>query len=172
MDSTSISEQRREQVSRERLETSARRLFEQQECPGASVAVVDGAETVLTAGFGDRQINPQTPATAETLYGIGSSTKPITATAVMTLVDDGSISLTDAVSEYVPYFEDAPGDPILVKELLSHTSGMPSDDIAANLLMGEVVGADLDRSVDDWDAFQEYVEESADRRLVGDDRCL
>lgn len=172
MDSMSTAEQPRDPLSSERLEASVRDLFEEEQCPGASVAVIDGTETVLTAGFGDRQIDPQAPATPETLYGIGSSTKPITATAVMTLVEDGAISLTDPVSEHVPYFEDAPGEPILVEELLSHTSGMPSDDITAHILMEDVFDADLDRSVDGWDAFREYVEESVNRRLVGDDRCL
>lgn len=172
MDSNSMTEHRSDQNTLERLEATASALFEQQECPGASVAIVDGTETVFAAGFGDRQIEPQAPATTETLYGIGSSTKPITATAVMTLVADGTISLDDAVSEYVPYFEHAPGEPILIGDLLSHTSGMPSDDVAAKILLGEMVDADLDYSLTDWDEFREYVEESLDRRLLDEDRCL
>jgi CubicO group peptidase (beta-lactamase class C family) len=154
------------------LERTASELFEKQECPGASVAIVDGTETVFAAGYGDRQLEPQAPATPDTLYGIGSSTKPITATAVMTLVDDGVISLDDPVSSYVPYFQDAPGDPILVGELLSHTSGMPSDDVATHILLGEMADIDLDQSLDTWDAFREYVEKSVDRRLLDEDRCL
>lgn len=156
----------------EQLEQTVRELFENQECPGASVAIVDGTETMFAAGYGDRRLEPQAPATPDTLYGIGSSTKPITATAVMTLVEDGTISLDDPVSEYVPHFENAPGEPILVSELLSHTSGMPSDDTAANILLNELTDADLGQSLDNWDAFQEYVEESVDRRLLDEDRCL
>jgi putative ATP-binding cassette transporter len=73
-----------------------------QDCPGVSVTIVDGDETVFTGAYGDRQLDPQKPVTKETLFAIGSSTKPITATAVMTLVDDGTVGLDDPVSDYVP----------------------------------------------------------------------
>lgn len=156
----------------ERLESRAESLLTDQDCPGASVAVVDGTETLFAAGFGERQLDPAAPATPDTLYGIGSSTKPITATAVMTLVDDGEIALDDAVSSYVPYFEDAPGEPIQVRELLSHTSGLPSDDVATIILMDKILGDEFDGSLDDWDAFREHVNGAADRRLLDGRRTL
>lgn len=156
----------------ERLKEKAQQLLTEQNCPGISVAVVDGTETVFEDGFGKRQLDPEAPATKDTLYGIGSSTKPITATAVMTLIDDDKISLDDAVSSYVPYFEDAPGEPIQVRELLSHTSGMPSDDIATTTLMDAILGDEFDDSLDGWKEFREYVDASVERRRLDSDRCL
>src|SRR6056297_2565930 len=138
----------------ERLEETAQELLTKQNCPGVSVAVVDGTETVFAGGFGKRQLDPEAPATQDTLYGIGSSTKPITATAVMTLVDDGELTLDDAVSSYVPYFEDAPGAPVTVRELLSHTSGMPSDDVATFTLMDAILDDECSDSLDGWEAFR------------------
>lgn len=145
--------------------------FEQLEIPGMSVAVVDGTETVFAAGFGERQLDPVRPATSETLYGIGSSTKPVTATAVLRLVDSGAIRLDDAVSSHVPYFEDAPGDQITVHELLSHTSGMPSDDVATLLILEEL-GIEPDISLDGWESFRSHVNNSVDRRRLDGDHCL
>jgi CubicO group peptidase (beta-lactamase class C family) len=156
----------------ERFEEKARELLTDQNCPGISVAVVDGTETVFADGFGERQLDPEAPATPDTLYGIGSSTKPITATAVMTLVDDGQLSLDDAVSSYVPYFEDAPGEPVRVHELLSHTSGMPSDDVATFTLMDAILGDEFNGSLDGWEEFREHVDGSVDRRRLDGDRCL
>jgi CubicO group peptidase (beta-lactamase class C family) len=158
-------------TQRSQVEQAARAQYENLDVPGMSVAVVDGTETVFAGGFGDRQLDPAAPATAETLYGIGSATKPVTATAVMTLVDSGAIALDDAVSSYVPYFEDAPGDPITVQELLSHTSGMPSDDVATVLILEEL-GMETDVSLEDWDSFRDHVRESVGRRRLDGKHCL
>ncbi|WP_423747258.1 serine hydrolase (plasmid) [Haladaptatus sp. SPP-AMP-3] len=156
----------------EQLEERARKLHTEQSCPGISVAVVDGTETVFADGFGKRQLDLEAPATQDTLYGIGSSTKPFTAMAVMMLVNDGKISLDDTVSSYVPYFEDAPGEPIRVRELLSHTSGMPSDDTATIILMGTILGNEFDDSLNGWEEFREYVDGSVERRRLDGNRCL
>lgn len=154
------------------IEQQARELYQRQDIPGMSIAVVDRTETVFAAGFGDRQLEPDAPATADTLYGIGSSTKPVTATAVMMLVDSGAIALEDAVSSYVPYFEDAPGEPITVHDLLSHTSGMPADDIATVLILEEGLGIEQDVSIDGWEGFREHVDQSVDRRRLDGPGCL
>lgn len=154
------------------FEKKAHELLTEQNCPGISVAIIDGTETVFADGFGKRQLDPEAPATQNTVYGIGSATKPITATAVMTLVTDGKISLDDAVSSYVPYFEDVPGEPIQVRELLSHTSGMPSDDVATITIMDAILGDEFDDSLDGWAEFREHVNNSVDRRRLDEDRCL
>jgi len=159
----------------EALESTAEDLLTDVGPPGASVAVVDGPDRVFATGYGSRQLDPEQPATAETLYGIGSSTKPVTATAVLTLIESGDLSLDDAVASHVPYFEDAPGEPITVRELLSHTSGLPSDDTATITLLDTILGddvAEIDTSLDGWDEIREYVDDAADRRLLDEQRCL
>jgi CubicO group peptidase (beta-lactamase class C family) len=142
------------------------------DCPGMSVAIVDRTETVFAAGFGMRQRDSDEPSTPDTLYGVGSVTKPITATAVLCLVEQGDIALDDAVADYVPYFENAPGEPITVHELLSHTSGMPVDDVATLILSQETFDTELDPSIDGWDSFETYISDSVDRRRTDQERFL
>ena len=67
----------------------------------------------------------------DTLFQIKSMTKPVTAVAVMLLVDEGRISLNDAVEKYLPEFAGQtlaggakPAHPITIYDLLTHTSGM------------------------------------------------
>lgn len=159
----------------EALEATADDLLADVGSPGGSVAVVDETDQVFATGYGSRQLDPEQPATAETLYGIGSSTKPITATAVLTLVESGDLSLDDAVPAHVPFFDEAPGEPITVRELLSHTSGLPSDDTATLTLLDGILGDEADAvgaSLSGWDEIREYVNDAADRRLCDERRCL
>ena len=126
--------------------------------PSASVALVDCAEprsaenangdelragddVVYVDGFGARDLESNTPATPETMYGVASVTKSFVATSVLQLVEDGAVSVDDPVTDHVPYFTDLE-DPPTVHELLSHTSGMPSDG-ASVALISRFVGGDV-----------------------------
>ena len=94
-------------------------------------------------GFG----NPidQTPMRKDAIFRVMSSSKPVTAVAILTLVDEGKLSLDDKVSKYIPSFANprvavsAPGntDPakvkivpatreLVIRDLLTHTSGITS----------------------------------------------
>lgn len=94
--------------------------------PGVSVVVVDEDAELYAEGFGARDLDSNAPATPDTLYGMGSITKSFTSLAVVQLAEAGKLSVDDAVDEYVDPYVDAPGDPITIAELLSHTSGMPA----------------------------------------------
>jgi CubicO group peptidase (beta-lactamase class C family) len=128
--------------------------------PGASVAFTDGDGLLRAGGIGDRDRDAGAPATPDTRFAVGSVTKPFTALAVLRLDERGRVDVSDPVAEYVPYFEDAPGDPVTVRELLSHTAGMPDDGLA-------FVAGDLDG----WAAFQSFHAGTTDRRIELD-RCL
>lgn len=134
--------------------------------PGAGVAVVDGEETVYAAGFGARDLESNAPATAGTLFGIGSATKSFTALAVMQLVEDGAVGLDDPVSGYVDFLADAPGDPVTVRDLLTHSSGMPSDDSATALLVRKILGSGVEVPVSSRADFRRHVNGAADRRVT------
>jgi D-alanyl-D-alanine carboxypeptidase len=90
-----------------------------------SIAVVRGGDTIVMKGYGMANLENDVPATAETVYRIGSVTKQFTSVAIMRLVEQGKLSLDDEVTKYVP---NAPthGRRILVRHLLNHTSGIPS----------------------------------------------
>src|SRR6476620_1636885 len=90
-----------------------------------SIAVTRGRDTLVMKGYGLADIENEVPATAQTVYRIGSVTKQFTSVAAMQLVEQGKLSLDDDVTKYVPT---APthGRRVLVRHLLNHTSGIPS----------------------------------------------
>ena len=94
--------------------------------PGVSVVLVDADGERFAEGFGAGDLASNAPATPDTLYGVGSVTKPVTALAVVDLAEVGRLSLSDPANRYVDHLADAPGDPVTVAELLSHTSGVPA----------------------------------------------
>lgn len=94
--------------------------------PGCSVAVISGADIVYEGGFGWRNLELSLPATPDTLYGIGSCTKAFVATAILLLSERGKLSLDDPVDRYIPFRLRASKGPILIRHLLSHSSGLPA----------------------------------------------
>ena len=102
--------------------------------PGASLALVDADGHIYAEGFGSRNLHENVPATPRTLYGMGSVTKSVTAMAVARLVEAGELSFDDSVAEYVPHYADAPEEPVTVHDLLSHSSGYPSDESTVALI--------------------------------------
>ena len=89
-----------------------------------SIALVDGDEIVWARGFGERA--PGVPATAGTVYRVGSVSKLFTDVAVMQLVARGAVDLDTAVSTYLPEFRPTnPHDrPITLRQLMCHRSGL------------------------------------------------
>jgi len=69
------------------------------------------------------------PTSLESLFDTQSLGKVLTATAVMILVEEGRIGLNRPVSSYVPFFRGEGKDSVLVRHLLTHTSGLLSDDV-------------------------------------------
>jgi CubicO group peptidase (beta-lactamase class C family) len=86
---------------------------------------------IEAVGWQDRET--RTPMRTSTIFQIMSMTKPITCAAVMTLVDEGRVSINDAVEKYLPEFKGqklksggAPAHPITLRDLMTHTSGIAS----------------------------------------------
>ena len=89
--------------------------------PSAEIAVVRGGELVLSRAWGRPsetilQPDPKLP------YQIASNSKQFLAALLLLLEDDGKLSLDDKVSKWLP--ELPSGDKIVVRQLLSHTSGL------------------------------------------------
>src|SRR3990172_4722732 len=68
---------------------------------GLSVAVARG-EQLFVKGYGFADITRKTPAAADTVYRIGSVTKQFTSVAILQLVDNGELALTDDLRKYLP----------------------------------------------------------------------
>lgn len=92
--------------------------------PGLSAAVVLDGQIVYSGGAGLADLEQDVPATADTVYRIGSISKPIAATAVMQLVEQGRVKLDEPIQRYVPHFPEKPAGTILVRHILTHTSGI------------------------------------------------
>jgi CubicO group peptidase (beta-lactamase class C family) len=134
--------------------------------PGASVALVDGDELTYAEGFGARDLDEDLPATPETLYGIGSCTKSVVATAVLQCVERTELELSDPIADYLPHLEGVPGDPITVESLLNHTSGMPSDGNLSALVTRLTDIGDANTPLTSEDDFRRHVEGSVDERYT------
>ena len=137
--------------------------------PGAAVAVVDPEGEVYAEGFGARNLERNEPATPDTLFGIGSCTKSFTALAVVQLAEEVALSLDDPVGDYVPHLDDVPGDPVTVRELLTHTSGMPSDGLAGPLTVRSLGVGGMEVPLSSDDDFRRHVQGSTDRRVTDRD---
>lgn len=66
------------------------------------------------------------PNTLDTAFRIGSLTKPLTATLVLRLADEGRINLDAPLLTYLPDYRKDTGSKVTIRHLLSHTSGIPS----------------------------------------------
>jgi CubicO group peptidase (beta-lactamase class C family) len=70
-------------------------------------------------------------ASGDAMFLLGSISKPINATAVMTLFDEGKFDLDDRVKKFLPAFAGGGRDGVTIRHLLTHVSGLP-DQLANN----------------------------------------
>jgi CubicO group peptidase (beta-lactamase class C family)/D-alanyl-D-alanine dipeptidase len=110
----------------ERLRGAIEHEREVKQLPAISIALVDGEQRVWAAGFGHQDAARKTPATADTIYRVGSVSKLFTDIAVMQFVERGEFDLDAPVTKYLPEF--APHNPheraITLRQLMSHRSGL------------------------------------------------
>lgn len=100
----------------------------------AAVFGVEGERWSFATGF--RDVAAGAPATPDTLYCVGSVTKSFTALAVLLASRGGLVGLDDPVSDYVPVRLEAMGEPVRIRHLLTHTSGIPAMSYAEALIRG------------------------------------
>lgn len=114
---------------------------------GATVSVVNDGEIVTTRGYGDAVVGTGDSAAVPVdperhLFRIGSVSKLITATAVMQLVESGSINLDVDIDNYLDF--DLPrrfDEPITMRHLLTHTPGF--EERIGGMIGAEGTSADL-----------------------------
>ncbi len=102
---------------------------------GAVTLVADKDKILSLDVVGFADIANKKPMRSDSLFWIASQSKPITAAALMILVDEGKVKLDDPVEKYLPEFKaievevnkmrKKPASAITVRQVLSHTSGMP-----------------------------------------------
>jgi CubicO group peptidase (beta-lactamase class C family) len=130
--------------------------------PGAIVSIQRHGRPVYFKAFGVRDVATKAPMTPDTIFRLYSMSKPITAVAAMTLIEEGRLSLADPLSKYIPAFADvkvgvervgedgkprldlvAPDRPILIQDLMRHSSGIVYDYVVFGLVKQSHIDADL-----------------------------
>ena len=103
-------------------------------------AVCKGGKVVHTRSFGWADKHDNVPASAETIYRMGSIGKTFTAVACLRLVEEGVVSLDDLVESWVPEvkrlrnYEDHA--PLTIRHILTHTTGLQREPSDMSLLAG------------------------------------
>lgn len=105
------------------IEAVIRKEMQETQTPGAAIAIVMGDRVVYTRGFGVASVETGEAVRPEMLFRLGSTTKMITAAAVVYMAEQGRLGLHEPVSKYVPGLDKKLGS-LTVHQLLSHTSGM------------------------------------------------
>ncbi len=112
-------------------------FVESKSLAGAVTLVADKNKVLSLEAIGYADIAGDRPMLIDAIFWIASMSKPITAAALMILVDEGKVKLDDPVEKYLPEFKNIrvaaekgkeptkPAHPPTVREVLSHTSGLP-----------------------------------------------
>ena len=115
-------------------------FVEKGELAGAVALVTDKDKVLSVDAVGFADIAKGVKMKPDAMFWIASQSKPMTATAVMMVLDEGKIALNDPVEKYLPEFHGQmvvaerdndhvllrkPLHPITIREVLSHTSGLP-----------------------------------------------
>jgi CubicO group peptidase (beta-lactamase class C family) len=112
--------------AQEDIEKTISDALERHACPGVSLAVQRSASMLYSRGFGLSNIETQTPASASSIFRIGSLTKQFTAAAIIKLASVGQIEVKSPAATYLPVMRSL--EPFTILELLNHTAGLHSDE--------------------------------------------
>ena len=135
-----------------RITETFKQEIEQGKLPGAVVMVARKGRLVYAEAFGMQDKGKGTPMSRDTIFRIYSMTKPLASTALMMLVEEGKVELTDPVSKFLPAFKGqqvsvAQADStfarvnytlvpaareMTIQDLLRHTSGLAYGEITQN----------------------------------------
>lgn len=113
------------------LDVKLEALLKEWNVAGFAVAVVEKDKVVYAKGFGYRDYEKKLPATANTLFAIGSCSKAFTSALLGGLRGDGKLGFADSPAKYIPslkfYNEDSDRD-ITISDMMCHRTGMPRHD--------------------------------------------
>ena len=121
-----------------RIDSVMQRAVDRSEIGGAVALVLKDGQTVYERAFGWSDRESKRPMTTDAIFRIASQTKALTSVAVMSLVEEGKLTLNDPVSRFIPDFEHTTvavrtdtgraivpaRRPITIHDLLTHTAGI------------------------------------------------
>ncbi len=103
-------------------------IMKRSHVPGMAVAVVIDGKTVLTQGYGTREVGKQAPVDAHTVFQIASISKSLSATVAAIEVSQGKAAWDDPVSRYLPDFKLGNAyvsEHATIGDYFAHRSGLP-----------------------------------------------
>lgn len=101
------------------------REMKERKIPGLQVSIVQNGNIVLSKSYGIANLQNNIPVNNQSIFAINSITKVFTAVAVMKLIEEGKLNLSEPVSKYLDIYPSAWDSSINIKHLLTHTSGLP-----------------------------------------------
>lgn len=101
-------------------------LMRERQIPGAAVAVLAHDTVLFAKGYGVADLDTRRPVGNSTIFQLASTTKPMTASVIMRLVEAGKIGLDTPVRQYVEWLPQQYRD-VTIRQLLTHTSGVRYD---------------------------------------------
>jgi CubicO group peptidase (beta-lactamase class C family) len=138
-------------MSADRLDVArevARRWVASGETTGLVVLFARRGTVVWEEAFGTLTPAPDAPAlTSDALFPLASVSKPITAAALMCLVEDGLVGLHRPVQEYLPEFLGGGKDAVTPRHLLTHTAGIDDEALARRVAAVHPAGGDVSQWV-------------------------
>jgi len=93
--------------------------------PGICLGVVRDGHLIKATGYGYANVELRVPVTAASVFQSGSVAKQFTAVAVLMLVNEGKLGLDDPLTKYYPQARATAVGAVTVRQLLTHTSGLP-----------------------------------------------
>ena len=123
-----------------RITAALQPFVDRGELAGAVTLVADREQVLCRTCVGFADVATRAPMRPGTMFWIASQTKPMTAAALMMLVDEGKLAVEDPVEKHLPEFKEQwmaaerdeqhvllrkPAHPITIRNILAHTSGMP-----------------------------------------------
>lgn len=115
------------------IEAEMNKILEATKAAGFAVAVVEKDKIIYAKGFGYRDYENKIPADANTLFAIGSSTKAFTSAILGQLQQEDKLSLDESPRKYIPdleFYNDEMNNTIIIKDLMSHRTGLPRHDFS------------------------------------------
>ena len=103
------------------------KAYQDWEIPGMAIVIIKDTQIVFSEGYGVRNSNSGEKVDTNTIFGIASNTKAMTATALAMLVDEGKISWDDKVRKYLPWFRlynPYVSEETTIRDLLCHRVGL------------------------------------------------
>lgn len=127
----------------QRIDTTLQRYIDEGQVAGAVALVARKGRVVYLQARGVMDVDAKRPMTPDVIFRMASSTKPVTAVAIMMMMEEGKVRLSDPVSRFIPAFKEmkvavakegnkdeiqlVPAKrQITIQDLLTHTSGLGS----------------------------------------------